>query len=246
MNGVENLYWIFQRILERILGLVSEDYGEVLMCHEVSNNIDNWYDEAYSVKASSMIAFIRELQDCGYKFDSIDNIDKKERNRIFLTFDDGFESVYREIYPFLKENRIPFCVFVTTDCINKPHYLTLDMVREISNSGIGIIGAHTLTHPNLRELTPKEARKEIAGSKSKIEKMIKKKVEYFAYPYGCLSRCSYRNIRQVKRSRYKLGFSTLDAKVNKYLKYFIPRRNISETSLVHIKKQLLAKGENNA
>src|SRR6185369_8868679 len=57
---------------------------------------------------------------------------------------------------------------------------------EIEEMGAGgqIIGAHTLTHPNLPGLPHDEAEAEIAGSKSLIEEKIKTPVLHFAYPNG--------------------------------------------------------------
>jgi peptidoglycan/xylan/chitin deacetylase (PgdA/CDA1 family) len=57
---------------------------------------------------------------------------------------------------------------------------------EIEEMGKGgqIIGAHTLTHPNLPGLPHDEAEAEIAGSKSLIEEKINGPVLHFAYPNG--------------------------------------------------------------
>jgi peptidoglycan/xylan/chitin deacetylase (PgdA/CDA1 family) len=57
---------------------------------------------------------------------------------------------------------------------------------EIEEMGAGgqIIGAHTLTHPNLPGLPHDEADAEIAGSKSLIEEKIKAPVLHFAYTNG--------------------------------------------------------------
>jgi peptidoglycan/xylan/chitin deacetylase (PgdA/CDA1 family) len=46
------------------------------------------------------------------------------------------------------------------------------------------IGAHTLTHPDLRSLSLAEAREEIMGSKKKLEDWFGREVKHFAFPYG--------------------------------------------------------------
>lgn len=264
----EALFWKIQRVIEKIYGTAGGEYGEILMCHEVSDDTGEWYNKDYSVKSSSMITFISELLAFDYKFESISNIEKRGKKRIFLTFDDGFSSVYQELYPYLIKNRIPFCVFVTVDFIlanatsqtqcaqgtesslylataRGSKYLTLEMLQEISKYDFVDIGAHTISHPVLRKLSRRESWNEIHGSKEILEKMIQKEVKYFAYPYGCLSRCSYRNIRQAKQCGYSYAFSTLDAPIKLFGKYFIPRRNVSESSLVDLRKKLLDKGEKN-
>ncbi|MBI5138680.1 MAG: polysaccharide deacetylase family protein [Candidatus Vogelbacteria bacterium] len=46
------------------------------------------------------------------------------------------------------------------------------------------IGAHTLTHPDLRELSPEKQREEIAGSKKWLENLLDFEVKMFCYPKG--------------------------------------------------------------
>jgi peptidoglycan/xylan/chitin deacetylase (PgdA/CDA1 family) len=46
------------------------------------------------------------------------------------------------------------------------------------------IGAHTLTHPDLRALTPEEQRAEIKGSKGWLETIVSSEIKMFCYPKG--------------------------------------------------------------
>lgn len=46
------------------------------------------------------------------------------------------------------------------------------------------IGAHSFSHPKLNQLKLEEVEQEIILGKTKIENLLKKKVEVFAYPYG--------------------------------------------------------------
>lgn len=46
------------------------------------------------------------------------------------------------------------------------------------------IGAHTLTHPDLRLISREEKKREIYGSKKWLEQVTGKKVEMFCYPSG--------------------------------------------------------------
>jgi peptidoglycan/xylan/chitin deacetylase (PgdA/CDA1 family) len=61
--------------------------------------------------------------------------------------------------------------------------LTWDMVREMRSGGIGF-GAHSVTHPAFSDLSAEEARAEISGSVSAIERELGERVTAFAYPYG--------------------------------------------------------------
>jgi peptidoglycan/xylan/chitin deacetylase (PgdA/CDA1 family) len=45
-------------------------------------------------------------------------------------------------------------------------------------------GAHTITHPNLPNATPDEARQEIFGSRDALAEQIGEAVRHFSYPNG--------------------------------------------------------------
>jgi len=61
--------------------------------------------------------------------------------------------------------------------------LTWDDVREMAAAGIRF-GAHTLDHPILSHVSPEEARRQVKGSKEKIESELGCEVTSFAYPNG--------------------------------------------------------------
>lgn len=61
--------------------------------------------------------------------------------------------------------------------------LAWDEVREMARSGIHF-GAHTLDHPILRHVSFDEARRQIRGSKARIEQELGAPVTTFAYPNG--------------------------------------------------------------
>jgi peptidoglycan/xylan/chitin deacetylase (PgdA/CDA1 family) len=46
------------------------------------------------------------------------------------------------------------------------------------------IGSHSMTHRNLRRLSPAEAREEIVASKKLLEDRFGTAIEHFSYPYG--------------------------------------------------------------
>ena len=56
-------------------------------------------------------------------------------------------------------------------------------VGQLANAGMEV-GAHTVTHPILRNLTEQQAKDEIAGSRDRLETIIGAPVQAFAYPNG--------------------------------------------------------------
>ncbi len=61
-----------------------------------------------------------------------------------------------------------------------------DQVRAMKKSG-HIIGAHTLSHPNLAHVAEEEARSEILGSKQRLEEKLSEPVRHFSYPHPALN-----------------------------------------------------------
>jgi peptidoglycan/xylan/chitin deacetylase (PgdA/CDA1 family) len=102
---------------------------------------------------------------------------------IVISFDDGWEEQYVSAFPSLRKNNFIGTFFVYTTPIDHSQFLTWAQLQEMSAAGMDI-QAHTLTHPHLRTLAPDAAFKEIADSKSILEKRLGKPVTFFDYPFG--------------------------------------------------------------
>ncbi|HAU31526.1 MAG: Polysaccharide deacetylase [Desulfotomaculum sp. 46_296] len=115
---------------------------------------------------------------------------------IIITFDDGYLDNYKYAFPILKKYGFTAAVFVVTDYIGKTNEFDaakkLQMVNQLLGwneidqmSDYGItIGAHTLKHVSLTDITLPEARYEIENCKLVLEEHLKTPIEAFAYPYG--------------------------------------------------------------
>jgi len=66
------------------------------------------------------------------------------------------------------------------------YMLSWEKVRALRAAG-HIIGAHTLSHPNLAHVSQGEARSEIVGCKSRLEEEIGESVDHFSYPHPALN-----------------------------------------------------------
>lgn len=116
--------------------------------------------------------------------ESVHSTGKPGRDRLVLTFDDGFVDVYSDVYPLLKREGIPFTVFLTTGLVGKPGMLSGDQVREMAREPLVSWGAHGVTHRPLTDISPAEAEKEAADSRKAAEALTGKTVNLFCYPDG--------------------------------------------------------------
>ena len=115
----------------------------------------------------------------------IDEFDKPKNNKkILITIDDGFKSFYNEAWPFLKKNKIPFILFVSTEPVGKKGYMNWDEIKEIENSEYGYIGHHSHTHEYLIDMNEAEFINDIETA----SRIFKDKLGYipsiFSYPFG--------------------------------------------------------------
>jgi peptidoglycan/xylan/chitin deacetylase (PgdA/CDA1 family) len=61
-----------------------------------------------------------------------------------------------------------------------------DEARMLMKSG-HIVGSHTMTHPNLAQVSATEARRELTDSKLRLEKELGEAVQHLAYPHPALN-----------------------------------------------------------
>ena len=129
------------------------------------------------------------IKDLNYKFYDpslfISEFDKPKINKeILITIDDGFKSFYTEAWPYLKKNKIPFILFVSTEPVGKYGYMNWDEIKEIEKSEIGFIGHHSHTHEYLIDMSNNEFINDIETA----TKIFKKELGYipkiFSYPFG--------------------------------------------------------------
>lgn len=113
--------------------------------------------------------------------------------QVVLTFDDGYADFYSEAFPILCQHDYTATVFLSTGFIGKEARrftgkyfsgepaLTWNQVQELSNYGIEF-GSHTVTHPQLCELSVPDVERELRYSKSQIEDSVGIAVTQFSYP----------------------------------------------------------------
>ena len=149
--------------------------------------------------------------------------------KILLTIDDAFLSFYKNAWPILQKEKIPFILFVNTREINNrhPNYMSWDQIREIHKSNIGVIGGHSFSHEYLAFATEDEIIKDINKSIEDYKRELNFNPEVFSYPFGEYS-LEVKNI--VKKLGYVIAFGQHSGVVHQRSDLFeLPRFPINES-----------------
>ena len=103
---------------------------------------------------------------------------------VLLTFDDGYADNYTALFPLLQKYQAHALIFLITQQVGTPGYLTWQQIKEMKDSGLVAFGSHTCSHRRLRSLTDKEITQEITQSKQILEEKLGAPVVSFCYPFG--------------------------------------------------------------
>ena len=112
---------------------------------------------------------------------------------VVLTFDDGFEDVYRNAWPLLLEHRLPFTIYVASDYMAATmrwegatatgpagQGLSWQQLGEMVASGLCTIGNHTHHHVRPEHLTEAE----IDSCTDTLKTQLRVTPQHFTYPWG--------------------------------------------------------------
>lgn len=170
---------------------------------------------------------------------------------VVLSVDDGYRSVYENVYPLLKRYGMTATLAVIADNVTgqsfgyrpRATFMNQSEIQEMIDSCDIEVASHTLSHPWLTRLSPDEAWREIRQSKLVLESLFNRPVVTFVYPYGDMNQ-TIRNM--VRQAGYKLGRAVRPGPVDIWADpYRIPefelRRETSlEAAKAHIRSRRLS------
>ena len=157
-------------------------------------------------------------------FENNFNIPKKQK-KVLITIDDAFQSFYEVAWPFLKKNKIPFILFVSTEPVGNKGYMTWSQIREIESENFAVIGHHSHSHEYLIDVSNEDFINDIETA----NKIFNEKIGYipnlFSYPFGEYSEFMRQYIS--KKFTYAFGQHSGVIDINKE-KFQLPRFPINE------------------
>ena len=184
--------------LTRLMNLGAEPKVPILMYHSVSNNLFGKSHPYYQINTSPKLfeQQMRALRDAGYQTvdpgDCAGDALRKQAGQkiVSITFDDGYRDFYTDAFAVLRKFGFTATIYLATSRIKNSaevyegvEYLSWNEVREMRAAGIQF-GSHTVTHPDMRSLSPEQIEYELGCSKETLESQLGERVTSFAYPYA--------------------------------------------------------------
>lgn len=156
----------------------------VLMYHAVSDNC--WGIEELFVSPSRMEEQLAYLVDNGYEpiwFEDLAHVEDYDKP-VILTFDDGYDDNYTELFPLLQKYGVKATVFVIAGSVGNNHKATAEQIREMSDSGLVSIQSHTYNHGYLDEMDEATQDYELGETQRCLTRMTGKIPKILCYPTG--------------------------------------------------------------
>ena len=142
-----------------------------------------------NIKMDVFLKQIELIKDLNYDFIHPADFQKNfaipnKKKKILLTVDDAFQSFYEVAWPYLKENKIPFILFVSTEPVGNIGYMTWDQIKEVDKESFAVIGHHSHSHEYLIDKSNQDFIKDLNKANVIFNNKIGYVPELFSYPFG--------------------------------------------------------------
>lgn len=159
----------------------------VLCYHQIADGKKS----EYAISLSTFAAHMKILADSGYHsispaqlYDYLVYNQSLPEKPVMITFDDSREEHFEIAVPTLEKQGFRGVFFIMTITYNKKHYMTTDQIAKLAKAG-HTIGMHSWDHTMATKYADADDwQKQVVTPTGKLEKIVGKPVEYWAYPNG--------------------------------------------------------------
>jgi peptidoglycan/xylan/chitin deacetylase (PgdA/CDA1 family) len=166
--------------------------------------------KTYSVSPAHFAEQMKALKDSGYHtilpnqlYDYLLYGEPLPAKPVMLSFDDTDEEQFTVAYNEMKKYGFKGVFFIMTVSINRPHYMTGEQLKTLSDDG-NAVEAHTWDHHMVTKYQGEDWEKQLVQPKKKVEEITGKPADYFAYPFGLWNKAAF---PELKKAGYKMAFS---------------------------------------
>jgi len=176
----------------------------ILCYHQIRDwkPTDSKTSKTYIVPPAAFAAQMRMLADSGYHSITPDQLyaylttgARLPSKPIILSFDDTDLDQYTVAYPEMKKYGFKGLFFIMTVSLGRPHYMSRDQVRTLSDEG-NIIGSHTWDHHNVKKYEGNDWIVQLDKPTKTLEQITGKNIRYFAYPFGLWNTAAFPELKK--------------------------------------------------
>ena len=212
---------------EKIIKSYSDDKGVLILMY---HRFDESKYPSTNIQMDVFKQQIEIIKNSKYNFYDPKDLERnfhvtKLEKKILITIDDAFSSFYEVAWPYLKKEKIPFILFVSTEAIGKNGYMTWNQIKELESENIAYIGNHSHTHGYLVDFKNHDFIKDISTANKIFIKNLGYNPIFFSYPFGEYSNFIKEHI--AKNFIFSFGQHSGVMDVNKN-PYELPRFPINE------------------
>jgi peptidoglycan/xylan/chitin deacetylase (PgdA/CDA1 family) len=171
----------------------------ILTYHRVNDNHPGDRLSVHPLSFEAQMAYLAENYAVVPLSDAIDELRAESLSHhraVAVTFDDGYRDNFDIALPIMERNGVSATFFLVSEligssrriarydpCCDSDQNLDWSQVRELAARG-HTLGGHGRTHRELPSLTREEARREIEGCRTDIERKSGHRPRIFCYPRG--------------------------------------------------------------
>jgi peptidoglycan/xylan/chitin deacetylase (PgdA/CDA1 family) len=176
----------------------------ILCYHQIRDwkPTDSKISRDYIVPPSAFALQMRMLADSGYHTITPDQLysyltegARLPEKPIMLTFDDTDLDQYTVAFPEMQKYGFKGLFFIMTVSLGRPHYMSREQVRTLSDLG-NVIGSHTWDHHNVKKYEGNDWVTQLDKPTRQLEQITGKTIRYFAYPFGLWNEAAFPELKK--------------------------------------------------
>jgi peptidoglycan/xylan/chitin deacetylase (PgdA/CDA1 family) len=159
----------------------------VLCYHRISDDVKS----EFAITPATFTSHLKILSDSGYHsispaqlYDYLVYNKALPEKPVMITFDDSRVEHSVIAAPMLEKYGFKGVFFIMTITYNKKNYMSTDQIAQLAKAG-HTIGLHSWDHTMVTKYSQSsDWQKQLVEPKAKLEKIVSKTVDYWAYPNG--------------------------------------------------------------
>ena len=226
---------ITNHICHVLLRTIQKDERQsfIAMFHDVVSQSENAQDN-YTCTEKEYVQFIEKIKQLGFDIVSLDSLLEcphkyQMKKKVVISFDDGFSSTYSFVNRYMTSKGLPYIVYVNTSLLNTPGYINSKQLKEMASNPFCTIGMHAHEHIPYLSVPDEKLRLDYKICDKIITEITGKRPEHYAFPYGSVNSCSFRNCNVIQHLGVKSIAMTLPIKItltSLRRPFYLPRINI--------------------